>query len=117
MSPKRILIASLAVFIVAVAALTIGGKHLLSSMEQADATISYLDLARQATDKRRYEQADAYYKQALNFAGQTESKADNLALALGCYSDFLRLKRNPIKDVKLAKTLDERARVLQHKTF
>lgn len=117
MSPKTILFATLAVFILAVAGLSIGGKDVLHSMEQADATVSYLDLARQATEKRRYEQADAYYKQALKFAEQTSRRDQNLCLALGCYADFLRIKRNPLKDPKVAQSLDERARGLRVKTF
>jgi hypothetical protein len=64
MSPKNLTIAMLAVFVVGVVALTLGGKHFLQNLEQADATVSYLDLARQATQQRQFEQADAYYKRS-----------------------------------------------------
>jgi hypothetical protein len=116
MSAKIIITVTLAAFIVSVAALSVGGKEWLHSMEQADATVSYLDLARQATQKRAYAEADAYYKQALNFAATTENSVENESVALAGYSEFLRMKRNPLKDLKMAQKLDERALALRQKT-
>lgn len=113
MSAKHVVIGALIAFFVSVAALSFFGKDMLRSMEQADATISFLDLARQASDSRQYEKANDFYKQAIKYAESTSKRNENLVLALGCYSDFLRNKRNPLKDQTLAKALDERARALR----
>jgi ABC-type molybdate transport system substrate-binding protein len=117
MSAKHIAIGALAVFMLAVAALTMGGRQMLQTLEQADATVSYLDLARQSTQQRQYEQADAYYKQACNYAATTVKKRENMALALTQYSEFLRKKRNPLKNEERAKELEQRAVALSQQTL
>lgn len=117
MSPKAVAIGFLSAFVVGVSALTLGGKQILHSIEQADTTIGYLDLARQATEKRNYPQADEYYKQALKFAEQSDKPTDNVPLVLGCYSDFLRLKRNPLRDVKRANEIDTMAQAMHRKNL
>ncbi len=116
-SAKTVLVISLAAFILSVVGLSVAGKGLLQGMQQADATVSLLDLARQATTARSYEKADAYYQQAINFAETTQDRSSNVTLALGSYVDFLRMKRNPLKDVKLALKLEERALALRMQTF
>jgi len=117
MSAKNIAIGALAVFMLAVAGLTLGGRHLLQGLEQADATISYLDLARQSTQRREYQQADAYYKQALSYAATTEKKRENMTLALTQYSEFLRKKRNPLQNEIRAKELEQQAVALSQQTL
>jgi hypothetical protein len=117
MTPRNLVIATLAVFILGVAGLTFGGKNFLQGLEQADATISFLDMARQATQHRDYQQADGFYKQAISFAQTTDKRRENMVLALGAYSDFLRLKRNPLKDVKRAHSLEVQALAISHGTY
>lgn len=109
MSPRKLVLAALSVFVLGVVALTIGGKPFLHDLEQADATISYLDLARQATLHRQYELADEYYQQAITYAARTTKPRENEVVALDEYSKFFRIKRNPLKDVKRADELRDRA--------
>lgn len=117
MSPKAVVISTLVAFILGVVGLSTFGKGFLVSLEQADTTVGYLDLARQSTQKRDYRKADEYYKQALNFAETTDQRAENLAAAMVAYGEFLRMKRNPLKDVKLAAQFDEKARALRQRTY
>lgn len=109
MSPKKLAIGTLTLFVVAVAALAVGGKPFLRSLEQADVTVGYIDLARQSTQKREYGQAAQYYDKAVNTAKVSDPRSGALSVALDAYSKFLVLKRNPLKDEKRAQQLEKQA--------
>jgi hypothetical protein len=110
--PRAFILASIVVFALGVWALTNFGKQFMTQLDVCDATVSYLDLARQASDHRQYEQADKYYKQALIFARQNDSTGQAEYAMLLTYAKFSFEKRH---DLKLATELQERAAQLRKK--
>ena len=110
MSAKNILIASAAAFILGVWALSAFGNGFLQQMSMCDTTVSYLDLARQAADRRDYAQADAMYKQALMYARQNDPTGQAEGAMLLTYAKFAYEKKH---DRALAVRLQQRAMELK----
>jgi hypothetical protein len=109
MSPKKLAIGTLALFAISVVALSVGGKGFLRQLQQEDVTVGYIDLARQATQKREYNQASQYYDKAVDSAKAVDPRSGTLSVALDAYSKFLQIKRNPLKDVNRAEQLEKQA--------
>lgn len=112
-SAQKILIGTAAVFITAVCGLSVYGGTFLKQVAVCDTEVCYLDLARQASDRRDYATADQMYERALNYARthDTTGQAENAMLLT--YANYALQKRN---DKQLYLALRNRANELKKKT-
>jgi hypothetical protein len=110
MMAKYVVLATFVAFVLGVSVLSIYGGSFLHQVADCDTTVSYLDLARQATDRRDYITADAMYKQALMYARQSDPTGQSENAMLLIYAKFAILQRH---DPALAKELHDRAAVLR----
>jgi hypothetical protein len=111
MKAKYIAVATFVAFVIGVGTLSIFGGKFLHQVDNCDTTVSYLDLARQATESRDYDTADAMYKQALIYARRDPTGQSENAMLLG-YAKFAILYRH---DMALAQQLHDRAAELRRK--
>ena len=106
-SAKSVAIGALVVFTMAVGGLCIFGQGFLHRLNVADATVEYVDLARQATEKRNYPLAEALYKQALIFARKQDRSGEDAGFVAREYAYFAC---NKLKNKKLAAQIEAEAR-------
>lgn len=107
MNAKNIALSSLAAFLICVVALSTFGKDWLRTLDTHDSTVDLVDLARQAAQQRKYDEAEEFYKEALTFARKSDNTGDDEAFVLVSYAEFVRNKR---KNKVRAEELDAEAR-------
>jgi hypothetical protein len=110
MKARSIVVATAVLFALGVWALTAFGKGFLHQVSMCDTTVDYLDLARQASDHRDYDRADAMYKQALMYARQNDPSGQAENAMLLSYAKFAYEKKH---DRALAMQLQARAAELR----
>ena len=93
-SAGKIGLVSALAFGAGVYALCAYGGGFLKQMSVCDTTVSYLDLARQASDHGDYATADTMYKQALNYARQNDPSGQAENAMLLSYAKFAYEKKH-----------------------
>ena len=88
MSASRLVVATAIAFVLGVCGLCLFGKPFLARMDAADTTVCYLDLARQAGDRRDYKQAEQLYEQAFIFAREHDNNKQMQTAVLEAYLKF-----------------------------
>lgn len=88
----------LLLFIGSVILLTIFGGKLLRQFEDGDVIVGYVDMARQAAQKRNYVEAEGFYRQAMQSSGLVP---ETRAFALLSYAEFLRKRKRMDEAAKL----------------
>lgn len=87
--------ALIGLFIVGVIALSVFGKPLLAELSLDNATVGYVDLARQAATKRDYTKAESLYREAISNAERVSPDGANTVFALVTYAEYLKTRKRP----------------------
>lgn len=97
---KKWIVGMLVLFVGSVVLLTMFGGKLLREFSEGDVIVGYVDMARQAVQKRDYAGAEEFYNHAL----QASSKEpETRAFALLSYAEFLRKRKRMDEAAKLEK--------------
>jgi hypothetical protein len=111
-SAQKALLVTTAIFAGGLWALNAYGGAFLHQMSVCDTEVSYLDLARQASEHEDYATADAMYKQALNYAKANDPTGQAENAMLLSYAKFALEKKH---DTKLFLELQSRAQELKRR--
>jgi basic membrane lipoprotein Med (substrate-binding protein (PBP1-ABC) superfamily) len=110
MNARSIAVATAITFAAGVFGLLTFGRGLMNKLDDADTTVCYLDLARQASDKRDYAQAQSLYEAALSFARNHDHNRQMQKAVLDSYLKFAVRKK---EDRQLAAAIQTRIDALQ----